>query len=169
MIINRIKSFTVLLFALSSCAQPYTVSINNQAIYDPSGRLIDGSTIDADLQGCINLALRQQDLTDPADLTVLSCANSQIRDLENIEQLSQLRFLDLSNNNITNITPLEGLQSLGGLSLINNQIIDIAPLFNMSGLTSVSLSGNNDIPCSQLQELRTRLGSNLLAPDSCRN
>lgn len=154
---------------LAACSAPYTISVNNQAVYDPSGRLIDASTIDADLQGCINLAVRQQNLNDPSELTVLSCANSEIRSLENIEQLSQLRFLDLSNNAISNITPLEGLQLLGGLSLINNQILDIAPLLNMAGLSSVSLMGNNNIPCQQLQELQTRMGNNLLAPESCRN
>ncbi|MCG8415682.1 MAG: leucine-rich repeat domain-containing protein [Pseudomonadales bacterium] len=162
-------AFGILFLLLSGCSQPYTVSINNQAVYDPSGRLIDGSTIDADLQGCINLALRQQSLSSPTELTVLSCANSAIRSLENIGQLSQLRFLDLSNNNITNITPLEDLPTLGGLSLINNQITDIAPLFNLPGLTSVSLLGNDGIPCQQIQALRSRLGANLNAPESCRN
>ncbi len=161
--------FGTLFILLTSCSQPYTVSINNQAVYDPSGRLIDGSIVDADLQGCINLALRQQSLDNPAQLTVLSCANSEIRSLENIGQLSQLRFLDLSNNNISNITPLEDLPTLGGLSLINNQITDIAPLFNLPGLTSVSLLGNDGIPCQQIQALRSRLGANLNAPDNCRN
>ncbi len=161
--------FCALLFVSYSCSQTYTISVNNNAVFDPSGRVIDADSIDADLQGCINLAVRQQHLSDPSELTVLSCANSEIRNLENIEQLGQLRFLDLSNNNISNITPLEGLQELGGLSLINNEIIDIAPLFNMTGLISVSLSGNNNIPCSQLKQLQNRMGSNLLAPESCRN
>lgn len=166
---SRSVYFSALIFVVCSCSQTYTISVNNNAVFDPSGRIIDTNTIDADLQGCINLAVRQQNLSDPSELTVLSCANSEIRNLENIEQLSQLRFLDLSNNNISNITPLEGLQELGGLSLINNEIIDIAPLFNMTGLTSVSLLGNDNIPCSQLQELQNRMGSNLLAPESCRN
>lgn len=166
---GKITALVASLLFLASCAQPYTVSVNNQAVFDPSGRLIDGNTIDADLQGCINLAVRQQRLNSPAELTVLSCANSQIRNLENIGQLTRLRFLDLSNNNIANITPLEDLPTLGGLSLINNQITDIAPLFNLPGLSSVSLLGNDDIPCQQLQALRNQLGANLSAPESCRN
>ena len=155
--------------AMTACSQAITVSVNDQAVYDPSGRIVGSSAIDADLQGCINLAMRQQDLQSPTELTVLSCSNSAIQNLANIGQLVQLRFLDLSNNNITNITPLEGLRILGGLSLGNNQISDIAPLFNMPGLTSVSLLGNNGIPCQQLQQLRARLGNNLSAPASCRN
>ena len=154
---------------LTSCAQSLTVSVNDQAVYDPSGRIVGSQALDADLQGCINLALRQQNLQSPAELSVLSCANSAIQNLENIGQLTQLRFLDLSNNNIINITPLEDLRVLGGLSLINNQINDIAPLLNIAGLTSVNLTGNNNIPCQQLQTLRNRMGNNLTAPQSCRN
>ena len=165
-LLAKIGSITLV---FSACSQAITVSVNDQAVYDPSGRIVGSTAIDADLQGCINLAMRQQNLQSPAELTVLSCSSSAIRNLTNVGQLAQLRFLDMSNNNITNITPLEDLRVLGGLSLSNNQISDIAPLFNMPGLTSVSLLGNNDIPCQQLQRLRNRLGTNLTAPTSCRN
>ncbi len=163
------KQVTLLpgLFSLLVACAPFTVSVNNQAVYDPEGRLARNTVVSADLQGCVNLALRQQSLQDAADLTVLSCANSQIDELENIEQLRKLRFLDLANNNITNITPLEGLMSLGGLNLINNQITDIGPLLNIPSLVTVSLLGNNGIPCAQIQELQTRLGSNLTPPELC--
>ncbi len=162
-----LMTILIVLLWLEACSQPYTISVNNQAVFDPSGRLIDATTIDADLQGCINLALQQQALNSLAELTVLSCANSNIRNIENIGQLSQLRFLDLSNNSISNITPLEDLKALGGLSLVNNRIYDIAPLFNMPGLSSVSLLGNDNIPCQQLNQLRSRLGTNLDAPLTC--
>ena len=161
--------FITTLQVLIACSQDYTISVNDQAVYDPLGRLITDEVVDADLQGCINLALRQQDLSSPAELTVLSCANSEIRVLDNIGRLVQLRFLDLGNNNISNITPLEDLPVLGGLNLMNNAIIDIAPLFNLPGLVSVSLLGNDQIPCTQLERLSARLGDNLTPPRSCRN
>lgn len=157
-----------LLFALTACSQPYTVSVNNQAVYDPSGRITGSAALDADLQGCINLAMQQQRVSSPAELTVLSCANSEIRNLDNIGQLQRVRFLDLSNNNISNITPLEDLPSVSGLSLVNNQISNILPLFNIPSITTVSLLGNNAIPCEQLDQLRQKLGSNLTEPESCR-
>ena len=166
---SRCWPAVAVLYLLAACAQPYAVSINNQAVYDPTGRLPDVDTIDADLQGCINLALRQQRLTNAAELTVLSCANSAIRRLENIGQLRQLRFLDLSNNQIVNITPLEELPVLSGLSLTNNRIIDIAPLLNLPALSSVSLTGNNGIPCQQLRQLASHLPGNLNAPQSCQD
>ena len=94
---------------LIGCASPIVVSINEQPIYDPSGRIRQGEVLDADLQGCINLALQQQNMNLPSELSALSCADSQIADLEKISQLAKLRFLDLGGNNITNITPLEDL------------------------------------------------------------
>ena len=143
------------------------MSINEQSVYDPEGRLVLEEVADADLQGCINLALQQQNLSEPGELTVLSCANAEISNLDKIGELTRLRFLDLGNNNLTNITPLEDLPVLSGVNLLNNLITDIGPLFNMPNLSSVNLEGNNRIPCRELDELRESLGSNLSAPAAC--
>lgn len=159
----------LVLLLMVSCSQEFTISVNNQAIFDPEGRLFTGQLTDPDLQGCVNLAVQQQGLQNAALLTVLSCANSEVGDLGNISQLAQLRFLDLGNNNISNITPLEDLTQLGGLNLMNNAITDIIVLLDMPTLASVSLVGNNEIPCDQLQQLEARLGDNLSSPLSCRN
>jgi hypothetical protein len=153
----------------ASCSQPFTVTVNDQAVYDPTGRLIGSEVSDADLQGCINLALQQQNVRNAEELMVLSCANSEIQDLERIGQLVQLRFLDLANNNISNLTPLEDLPLLGGLNLSNNLISNVGPLFNIPNLASVSLVGNNDIACDQLQLLHAKFGDNLTPPESCRD
>ena len=154
---------------LSQCSQQFTVSVNNQAVFDPGGRLLDQQTIDSNLKGCINLAVRQQKLISAIELTILSCANSQVGVLDNIEQLAQLRFLDLANNSISNLTPLEQLGQLSGLNLVNNVITDISALFNIASLTSVSLSGNPGIDCKQLDALEDNLGDKLTRPASCRN
>lgn len=164
-----ITSLLTAILLLAGCSQGFTVAVNNQAVFDPDGRLIGDEVIDADLQGCINHAMAQQDLQIPAELTVLSCAGSDIINLANIGQLQRLRFLDLGNNAISNITPLEDLPALSGLNLRNNAITDIGPLFNMPLLTTVNLSGNERIPCSQLNRLRERLGDNLTPPARCRN
>ena len=154
---------------IGACSQLFTVAVNDQAVYDPTGRLILSEVVDADLQGCINLAMRQQNVQRETQVTVLSCANSEIQSLERIGQLTQLRFLDLANNKISNLTPLEELQLLGGLNLSNNQISNIGPLLNMPSLSTVSLMGNNGISCAQLNLLKNRLGDNLTPPESCRN
>ncbi len=152
---------------LIGCASPIVVSINEQPIYDPSGRIRQGEVLDADLQGCINLALQQHNIDLPSELSALSCADAQITDLEKISQLAKLRFLDLGGNNITNITPLEELPILSGLNLKDNQIRDITPLLNMPNLNSVNLQGNNRISCSELSRLEGRSGLSVVAPDTC--
>lgn len=158
-----------LLILLSACSQNYTVSVNNQAVFDPTGRLFNGELADPDLQGCVNIAMQQQNMQNAKLLRVLSCGNSEVETLGNIEQLTQLRFLDLNNNLIRDLSPLLGLNLLGGLNLMNNVIVDISPLLNMTNLASINLVGNNDIPCQQLLSLEDRLGSNLSRPTSCRN
>ena len=152
---------------LIGCASPIVVSINEQPIYDPSGRIRQGEVLDADLQGCINLALQQHNTNLPSELSALSCADAQITDLGKISQLAKLRFLDLGGNNITNITPLEELPILSGLNLKDNQIRDITPLLNMPNLNSVNLQGNNRISCSELSRLKGRSGLSVVVPDTC--
>jgi Leucine-rich repeat (LRR) protein len=159
----------LLSLAAVACSQQIAVSVNNSAVFDPNNRLPSREAINPDLQGCINLALRQQLVTDPAQLSVLSCANSEVDSLDNVGQLISLRFLDLGGNSISNITPLETLQVLGGLNLANNEINDIAVLFNLKSLVSVSLDGNDNIPCSQIADLKAKLGSNFTAPQGCKN
>ena len=158
-----------LLISISACSQNYTVSVNNQAVFDPTGRLFNGDLADPDLQGCVNIAMQQQNLQNAELLRVLSCGSSQVETVDAIEQLTQLRFLDLSNNFIRDVSPLQGLRLLGGLNLMNNEITDIGTLLNMTNLTSINLVGNNNIPCQQLLTLEGRLGSNLSRPDGCRN
>lgn len=158
---------SALLAFLTACSQPLAISINNRAVYDPQGRLLEDETLDADLQGCINLALRQQNYSNPSEITALSCANSEIQTLDNIGLLSRLRFLDVSGNQITNITPLEALPELSGINLANNQITEIGPLFNLPRLTSVLLEGNSAIPCTQLQLLKQKLERTFSLPTRC--
>lgn len=157
-----------LLSLSSGCSRQFAVSVNNQSVYDP--RVAGGArqVADADLQGCINLALGQAGLGNAAELTVLSCPAAEVTDLRGIEQLSALRFLDLASNAITDLQPLAGLDRLTGLSVPDNPLNDISPLLTMNGLSAVILSGNTRIPCSQLDRLAQRLGANLTRPASCR-
>ncbi len=152
-----------------ACSQNYTVAVNNQPVFDPTGRLFDGQLADADLQGCVNIAMQQQNVQNAGLLSVLSCTNSEVGSLANIGQLTQLRFVDLSNNNIRDLSALQRLRTLGGLNLMNNAITDIGPLLNMPNLVNVNLAGNNGISCEQLQVLGERLRNNLTRPERCRS
>lgn len=157
------------LLALSACADRYTVAINNQPVFDPTGRLFDGRLTDPDLQGCVNIAMQNQNIQNAELLRVLACANSEVETLENIDRLPQLRFLELSNNRIHELSDLQRLRALGGLDLSNNAITDISTLLNMPSLATVNLAGNPEIPCQQLDILGERLGSSLTRPATCRD
>ena len=152
---------------LTACSNPYTESINNNAVFDPQDRLYTGEVRNADLQGCINFALRQQKIESEDQLQVLACANSEVTDLANISRLENLRFIDLGKNRISNLTPLERLDRLSGLNLSNNLIEDISPLLRIKTLRSLNLSGNNAIPCQDIAELARRMGANFTPPTAC--
>jgi len=157
----------ILLPIISGCNRQYVVTVNNQSVYDPritAGRL---QVTDPDLQGCVNLALVQQSVRNPAELTTLSCANANVSDLRGIGQLSNLRFLDLALNNISDLQPLTSLSQLRGLSIPDNPLTDISPLLDMDSLTAVILTGNDQLPCSQLDRLEQRLENNLTRPQNC--
>lgn len=156
-----------LMATLAACGQNYSISVNDRALFDPTGRLPTGEVADASLQGCINFALIQQDLQSATELSVLSCPGSEIRSLEAIAVLARVRFLDLGNNGISNVTPLEDLPFLSALNLSGNAITDAGPLLNIENLVSLNLQGNDGIPCAQVADLRERLGENLQAPDGC--
>lgn len=152
---------------LGGCTSPYTVSVNNNAVFDPQGRLYTGEVNSADLQGCINFALQQQQLSSETALEVLACANSEVDNLGRISQLENLRFLDLGNNRIADLSPLTQLTKLSGLNLSNNQIRDVSPLLRMPALRSLNLSGNLTISCVDIATLQTKLESNFTPPASC--
>lgn len=165
------KVFAPLLICsvLAGCTGGVTVSINDQAVYDPNNRLGGAGVASANLQGCINFTMDQQQLESLSDVTVLACPDSNIVDLGSINLLSRLRFLDLANNAIQNATPLELLTNLSGVNLDNNVIRDVAVFINMTTLTSLSIKGNDNIPCAQLAVLQERLGDNFIGPESCRS
>ena len=155
--------------AITGCNRQYVVTVNNQSVYDP--RIPQGllQLSDPDLQGCVNLALTQQNISNPSELGVLSCANANVTDLRGIEQFRNLRFLDLAANNISDLQPLASLSQLTGLSIPSNPLTDISPLLEMENLTAVILTGNDQLPCSQLNRLEQRLGRNLTRPAGCQN
>ena len=168
--LKTLAYFTLVLAAgTAGCNRQYLVTVNNQSVYDPrvpAGML---QLTDPSLQGCVNLALTQQNITDAFELGVLSCANAEVSDLRGIEQFRNLRFLDLASNNISDLQPLASLPQLSGLSIPYNPLTDISPLFDVSSLTAAILTGNSGLPCSQLDILEQRLGQNLTRPDNCQN
>jgi Leucine-rich repeat (LRR) protein len=161
------KTTIILALALISGCNTYTLSLNNQPLYDPGNRLYTGEIKNADLQGCINFAIKQQNVKTSSELTILSCANSEISAVSDLTRLNQLRFLNLGNNKITDLKPLKQLRYLNGLNISNNSIKDIKPLLGLPSLITLNLIGNNEISCISIQKMTSKISRGLLKPERC--
>lgn len=155
------------LIVLAACSRRFSVSLNDQMLYDPRPGNAVVTVQDPGLQSCINVLMRERALSDVTAVEVLACPGLEIASLAGIEQLVNLRFLDLAGNELIN---LDGLQALSRLSSVNapeNRLQDISALLRNSSLTSAVLTGNPLIPCAQLDTLGERLQNNLLRPENC--
>ena len=79
------------------------------------------------------------------DLVELNLSNTQISDINRLNEFPGLQNLNLSGNQITDISVLGVLNNLRQLDLSNNQISDISPLYTQMGLTQIDLSDNAGI------------------------
>lgn len=152
---------------LNACARRYSVSLNEQVLYDPrpgSGVVV---VADAGLQSCINVSMRQREQSRAGDVEIIACPELEIESLAGIQQLNNLRYLDLANNQLVHMDELRGLSRLSSVNAPNNNLTDISGLLSIASLTSAVLTGNNAIPCEQLDTLEQRLRQNLLRPERC--
>lgn len=170
----KLRLFPLLFPALGvlagACSGPYTVTLNEAVVYSPNPDRAAGLLEDANLQGCVNQAMRTggNDNEDPASITTLACPDAGIRSLAGIDALVNLEQLDLSGNSISNLAPLSTLNKLRVLSLRNNAISSITPLMSLPILRFVQLQGNEGIPCRQLDNLQEKIGSSTLGrPTPC--
>jgi len=164
------KSVPLLLCTLilvTACGRQYSVSVNERVLYDPRRDVTQVYFPDPGLQSCVNIRLRQQDSTSLDDLTILSCANLEIRSLDGISSLPNLEFLDVGGNLLVHLDDLLRLGRLVSVRASNNPLTDISALNEMRTVTSVVLTGSDTIPCRQLDALGARLGDNLIRPTEC--
>ena len=78
------------------------------------------------------------------NLTHLYLDNNKISDIQNLNHLTQLKWLDLSFNNIKSIVNVDQLINLTDLSFYQNKISEVKNLDTLTQLSTLSL-GNNQI------------------------
>lgn len=156
-----------LLVLLSGCGRKFSVSLNEQMLYDPRPGNALVTVADAGLQSCINVLMRDRSLSDPAQVQVLACPALEIESLAGIGQLTNLRFLDVGGNLLTTLDGLNSLTSLSSVNAPDNRLQDVSAILDLTTLSSAVLTGNHQIPCVQLSTLNTNLGNNLLRSESC--
>jgi Leucine-rich repeat (LRR) protein len=156
-----------LILSLGACARKFSVSVNEQVLYDPRdfGRIV--SVADAGLQSCINLVMQQREFTSADQIQVIACPSLEIERLDGIRELGNLRFLDVAGNRLVHLDELRHLSRLSSVNAPDNALQDISGILSIASLTSAVLTGNNSIPCTQLDSLAQRLGPNLLRPENC--
>lgn len=153
---------------ISACSfKPYAISVNDNLVYSPSGIIVEEIFADAGLQACVNNYLNNNPDSSLQTITQLTCTDSGITSLIGIRNLPELTMLDVSDNNITDLSPIIYLEKLRLLRIANNSIRSVASLNDLNLLNFIDLSGNSQIPCRQLDQLESRLGSSLRRPLSC--
>jgi len=170
-LILMIKKLTYSLFTLlilTACSiNPYAISVNNNVLYSPSGKIIDKVIEDPGLQACINNYLNENPDVMLENISQLSCTDAEISSLIGLNNMPNLSLLDVSNNKIVDLSPVMFLENLRVLRIANNSIRNVSTLSELSLLNFIDLSGNDQIPCRQLELLEARLGSSLRKPLNC--
>ena len=93
------------------------------------------------------------ELADLTQLTELHLSDNNISNISPLTGLTQLTFLGLSGNEISDISALSGLTQLTNLYLDQNAISDISALSGLTQLTFLGLSGNEILDVSPLSGL----------------
>jgi len=75
----------------------------------------------------------------------LDISNNNIKDLDGIENFTNLRSLNMNNNKIRDIKPLEKLKELRSVSFRNNNLSEIQEIQELTNLEHLDLSGNTKI------------------------
>lgn len=163
----QVMLFVVLLL-LVGCGRQFSVTLNEQLLYDPRPATALVVVADAGLQSCINMLVRDRQITDVSQIQVLACPLLEITSLAGIGQLENLRFLDLAGNQLLNLDGLATARSLSSINAPDNRLQDISAILQIPTLSSAVMTGNGLIPCRQLEQLQEKLANNLLAPDNCR-
>ncbi|MEX1198226.1 MAG: hypothetical protein WEB57_10240 [Pseudohongiellaceae bacterium] len=152
---------------LGACNRLYSISVNEQVLYDPR----PGNPVirfdDPGLQSCVNLALRQDPSVAPENITILSCAGLEIESLEGLSTLRGLEYVDVGDNELEHLDALGRLPRLVSVRAADNPLTDVSALLRAGSLTTVVLTGNRNIPCSQLDALEEQLGNDLQRPAQC--
>lgn len=100
--------------------------------------------------------------SDLEEITTINLSHSDIRDLNGIEYLTNLKVLDLSGNNLKSIVPLKALEHLTDLNLsMNVDISDVSPLSQMETLEKLDLEHTSVSDIQALKDLKKLTDLNL--------
>ncbi|MBN2735859.1 MAG: leucine-rich repeat domain-containing protein [Spirochaetales bacterium] len=121
--------------------------------------IAEGPIYNTDVDDLVSISLNLLKIEDLAGLEYFSglsklvLSNNQLRGIEALAGLDNLRELNLGVNFITDISPLENLTNITLLNLVVNDITDLSPLANMRDLKYLLLEFNSLEDISPLASL----------------
>lgn len=106
----------------------------------------------------VNLGIKDikelEDLENFSDLEVLNLYQNQIEKIDGLDKLKNLQQLNLDYNKITSISGLENLENLKELRICNNLISEIRGIDNLKNLESLYLWDNQITKIYGLENLK---------------
>ena len=130
-----------------------------KGIYETLGKQDNETITKGELESIRYLRLPNSEITNLEgiqnciNLECLYLGRNNISDIKPLSNLFNLTSLDLSSNNITDIKPISKLIDLIDLDFEYNNISDISPLSELINLESLSLINNQISDISALSEL----------------
>ncbi len=159
------KGLGILLsFGLASCAD-YSISVNDNTVYDPPKIFTQFRVADSNLQRCIDETIKEEKITNAKQLRNLQCPNKDIQVLDGLAIFSELKILGLAGNPLKNIDDVAALKLLEQLDLQASGTIQLTKISGLK-LDYLNLSENPDLHCDDFQQLMDI--KSLIKPEHCK-
>jgi hypothetical protein len=152
---------------LVSACSDYEVKFNNRPVYTPKPLFTDYRITDSALEDCVKQTIRDRQVQDLEQLTLLVCTNAGITSLEGLGTFKHLEQLNLAHNAIINLQTLTTLPKLRQLDLSYNSVQDTGLLATLAYLEKLNLKGNTALDCDQLERLHAITNAVITQPQHC--
>jgi len=154
--IFRLTSILLTAISILTCLKAcnkYSVTLNDQSIYQPQPLFNDYQISDPHLHACVAQTISDKAITAAIQLQRLICTNAGIKDLVGLEVFSQLQELNFNDNALNNLKGIDRLSKLTRLSLKNNQLGHASELLLLQNLIYLDITRNPQLDCNNLQQL----------------
>lgn len=152
---------------LNACSG-YSVTVNDNPVYNPPSLFTDFRLVDGALHDCVQQTIEDQQITQASQLTQINCSSAGISNLEGLSAFPALRAISLNDNAITDLSHLKPLSRLEILLLEDNDIRSAEPLLTLLRLEELDLSGNPNLACGDARQLKNNSEGEVELPKHCR-
>ncbi|WP_423896607.1 leucine-rich repeat domain-containing protein [Candidatus Pelagadaptatus aseana] len=163
----KLALLLITLFSLSACSK-YQFTLNETVVHTPPALFTDFQTADKSLQNCLDQTIKDQNITSPQQLTLLSCSHAGIKSLDGLEVFSNLSHVNLGNNQLQRVQALGKMGRIETLLLNDNQLQSAPEILTLPKLQKLDLANNSNLDCGDLRQLQKSYTGDLTIPEQCR-